>query len=194
MNKQELIEEIKKDRELIKRYAENENYSAFYNGMETAYSAAIGLAKRLDESKKVVVPPMIDKFIRENEDPIYEICAWADHYGSDGRTCEDSELSAVINWYGKNSNEFYRAVINGYEVKQEPTIHELKILPEYFEAVVSGDKRFEIRKNDRKYEVGDILELNEYEDGKYTGNFHVAEITYITDYAQQDGYVVLGIK
>ena len=32
------------------------------------------------------------------------------------------------------------------------------------------------------------------EDGKYTGNFHVAEITYITDYARQDGYVVLGIK
>lgn len=66
------------------------------------------------------MPPIIDKFIRENEDPIYEICSWADHYGSDGRTCEDSELSAVINWYGKNSNDFYQAVINGYEVKEEP--------------------------------------------------------------------------
>lgn len=30
--------------------------------------------------------------------------------------------------------------------------------------------------------------------GQYTGDVHVAEITYITDYAQQDGYVVLGIK
>lgn len=44
------------------------------------------------------------------------------------------------------------AIDNGYEVEKEPTIHELKILPEYFEAVVSGDKRFEIRKNDRNYE------------------------------------------
>lgn len=70
----------------------------------------------------------------------------------------------------------------------------LKILPEYFEAVVSGDKRFEIRKNDRNYQNGDILRLNEYQDGQYTGDVHVAEITYITDYAQQDGYVVLGIK
>ncbi|EIT2383368.1 DUF3850 domain-containing protein [Enterococcus faecalis] len=155
---------------------------------------AYAYADQLDEPKKVVVPPMIAKFIRESDDPIYEICTWADYYDSDGRTCEDSELSAVINWYGKNSNEFYQAVINGYEVKEEPTIHELKILPEYFEAVVSGNKRFEIRKNDRNSKKGDILRLNEYQDGQYTGDVHVAEITYITDYAQQDGYVVLGIK
>ncbi|MBX8942005.1 DUF3850 domain-containing protein [Enterococcus faecalis] len=76
----------------------------------------------------------------------------------------------------------------------ERKIHELKILPEYFTAVASGIKRFEIRKNDRGYNVGDILRLNEYENGKYTGNVHVVEITYITDYAQQDNFVVLGIK
>ncbi|HAP4176890.1 TPA: DUF3850 domain-containing protein [Enterococcus faecalis] len=70
----------------------------------------------------------------------------------------------------------------------------MKILPEYFTAVASGIKRFEIRKNDRGYNVGDILRLNEYENGKYTGNVHVVEITYITDYAQQDNFVVLGIK
>lgn len=76
----------------------------------------------------------------------------------------------------------------------ERKTHELKILPEYFTAVTSGIKRFEIRKNDRGYNVGDILRLNEYENGKYTGNVHVVEITYITDYAQQDNFVVLGIK
>lgn len=70
----------------------------------------------------------------------------------------------------------------------------MKILPEFFSAVVSGDKCFEIRKNYRNYKKGDILRLNEYQNGKYTGNFHVTEITYITDYAQRDGYVVLGIK
>ncbi|WP_270275165.1 ASCH/PUA domain-containing protein, partial [Enterococcus faecalis] len=87
-----------------------------------------------------------------------------------------------------------RMKLFGYEVEKEPTIHELKILPEYFEAVVSGNKRFEIRKNDRNYKKGDILRLNEYQEGQYTGDVHVSEITYITDYAQQDGYVVLGIK
>lgn len=96
------------------------------------------------------------------------------------------KLSDVI--FERDRDEFW------YENEDNDRIHHLKILPEYFEAVVSGDKCFEIRKNDRRYEVGDILRRNEYEDGKYTGNFHVAEITYITDYAQQDGYVVLGIK
>ncbi len=39
-------------------------------------------------------------------------------------------------------------------------IHQLKIWPEYFEAVQRGSKRFEIRKNDRDYQVGDILILS----------------------------------
>lgn len=81
--------------------------------------------------------------------------------------------------------------------------HELKILPEYFEAVTSGRKRFEIRKNDRNFKVGDVLDLKEVNylhDTSisdlllYTGDSYKAEITYITDYAQKDGYVVLGIK
>ncbi|MEG0259568.1 MAG: DUF3850 domain-containing protein [Lysinibacillus sp.] len=35
--------------------------------------------------------------------------------------------------------------------------HDLKILPEYLEAVVSGKKTFEIRKNDRDFQVGDRI-------------------------------------
>lgn len=73
-------------------------------------------------------------------------------------------------------------------------IHELNILPEYYSAVVLGKKRFEIRKKDRVYKIGDIIRLREYEDGKYTGNVYVVEITYITDYEQKDNFVVLGIK
>ena len=37
------------------------------------------------------------------------------------------------------------------------TQHELKILPEYFVAVRDGIKKFEVRKDDRPFEVGDIL-------------------------------------
>lgn len=73
-------------------------------------------------------------------------------------------------------------------------IHELKILPEYFEAVISGRKQFEIRKNDRDFKVGDQLILREWSKNEYTGDSYKAEITYITDYAQRDGYVVLGIR
>ena len=44
-------------------------------------------------------------------------------------------------WFKTNGDLLIDALANGYEVEKEPTIHELKILPEYFEAVVSGDKR-----------------------------------------------------
>ena len=35
--------------------------------------------------------------------------------------------------------------------------HELKIFPRWFDDVKSGKKRFELRKADRDYEVGDSL-------------------------------------
>ncbi|WP_239256665.1 ASCH/PUA domain-containing protein [Listeria ilorinensis] len=72
--------------------------------------------------------------------------------------------------------------------------HELKILPWFFEPVRAGDKPFEIRKNDRDFKIGDSLLLCEWTALKYTGEFLVARITFITNYAQQDDYVVMGIE
>lgn len=40
-----------------------------------------------------------------------------------------------------------------YEIKE----HRVKIFPSYFEAQVNNSKNFEIRKNDRNYQVGDLL-------------------------------------
>jgi len=39
--------------------------------------------------------------------------------------------------------------------------HNLKILPPYFVAVADGSKPFEVRRNDRDYQVSDILILQE---------------------------------
>lgn len=77
-------------------------------------------------------------------------------------------------------------------------IHELKILPEFFEDVISGRKSFEVRKFDRPYHVGDLLALNEY-DGKnrcYTGRSCLVYIDYmLTDGKYcKPGMVIMAIK
>lgn len=72
--------------------------------------------------------------------------------------------------------------------------HVLKIYSKYFDAVVKGTKTFEIRENDRNFQVGDILVLLEInEKKKETGNSIVKEVTYITNFMQRENYVVLGI-
>lgn len=74
--------------------------------------------------------------------------------------------------------------------------HELKIYQEYFEAVKDGRKKFEIRKNDRDYKVGDILVLLEYDKyyEAFTGEKITVEISYMPDFPLKDDYVVLGIE
>ena len=71
--------------------------------------------------------------------------------------------------------------------------HVLKIEPEYFNAVISGNKTFEIRKNDRDFCVGDTLVFKEWDGFKFTGRTTIRTISYITDYMQRYGYVVMGI-
>ena len=58
-------------------------------------------------------------------------------------------------------------------------IHSLKIKSEYFEKVISGEKTFEVRKNDRDFRVGDLLALNEYKDLEHTGRSCLAVVDYI---------------
>ena len=74
-------------------------------------------------------------------------------------------------------------------------IHELKIQIEYFVAVDTKIKNFEIRKNDRDFKVDDKIILREIDSyGRYTGRSAWRKITYITDYAQQENYVVMAIR
>jgi hypothetical protein len=62
-------------------------------------------------------------------------------------------------------------------------MHELKIWPEFFEPVLRGDKTAELRYNDRRYEVGDILILQEWEPRtrEYTGR----EVKRLVSHVQQ---------
>jgi hypothetical protein len=79
-------------------------------------------------------------------------------------------------------------------------IHHLKTWPEYFKAVKSGRKPFELRKNDRNYQVGDVLMLHEYdpETDIQSGDFLRVEVTYAFEddgtFGLMDGYCIMGIK
>ncbi len=53
--------------------------------------------------------------------------------------------------------------------------HELKIWPQYYEAVKNGSKTFEVRENDRAYQKGDTVRLRNY-DPKH--NFFLNEELY----------------
>lgn len=76
--------------------------------------------------------------------------------------------------------------------------HELKILPEYFDAVVKRTKTFEIRKNDRDFKVGDTLLLKEWDGKAYTGRTVSRYVCYVYygdgTYGLPEGYCVMGLK
>lgn len=76
--------------------------------------------------------------------------------------------------------------------------HELKCHPGPFRAVRNRIKTFEIRKNDRNFQMGDTLILREYDPrkGVYTGEGVMRAITYILEggqYGLQEGYIAMAL-
>lgn len=88
--------------------------------------------------------------------------------------------------------------------------HELKTLPQYWDAVQRGEKTFEVRRDDRGFQKGDTLRLLRMKKMYYGTMYEVAvdsqgkplhvlefEITYILTGGQfgiEPGYVVMGLK
>lgn len=92
-------------------------------------------------------------------------------------------------------------------------LHELKIKYEYLKEVQSGRKTFELRKNDRDYQVGDLIKFNCIDgdrlikvpagytmsnDCPFIEEDTLYRITYIlkdvTEYGLDSDYCILGIK
>lgn len=93
--------------------------------------------------------------------------------------------------------------------------HELKVWPEFFDALLDGTKPFDVREvRDRDFAIGDVLELREWDPGRcrdagsivdgvdmrYTGRTLRSRVTYVLDLADvcgravAPGYVVLGLE
>ena len=79
-------------------------------------------------------------------------------------------------------------------------IHSIKCVNPFFEDVLAGKKTFEVRKNDRRYKVGDLLLLHEYNPEReiYMKRRCLVEVTYMIKgsslYGIRIGYAILGIR
>lgn len=74
-------------------------------------------------------------------------------------------------------------------------IHELKLQQPFFDDVYYNRKKFEVRKNDRNYKVGDRLKLIEFP--SKNPRYVLKDIEYILEggqYGIEKDYVVLGLK
>ena len=77
--------------------------------------------------------------------------------------------------------------------------HELKSWPDQFQAMWTGRKRAEFRRDDRGYAVGDLLEprRRDPDAGRYTGFRLTARVTHLAQGAgvrDPAGFVVLSVE
>lgn len=78
--------------------------------------------------------------------------------------------------------------------------HTIKLSHEFQEAVLSGDKTFEVRRNDRGYQKGDLVQFRVVDNaGIEMLRAPLSEVTFVITYVlsgwhiEQD-YVVFGIR
>lgn len=74
----------------------------------------------------------------------------------------------------------------------------LKTWPEFYRLIISGEKNFVVRKNDRDFRKGDILILEEWDPaiGQHTGFSIEREIIYILSGGQfgiAEGFCVMSL-
>lgn len=78
-------------------------------------------------------------------------------------------------------------------------VHNLKTWPEYYAAVRGGSKRFELRLNDRDFQVGDKVALSEYDPKteSYTNDHMHLRITYVytgSEFGLKEGWCIFSFE
>lgn len=81
--------------------------------------------------------------------------------------------------------------------REAAKVHEVKVWTEFWCAIESERKPFEVRFNDRNYQVGDTMHLLDFDNATetYTGREAWRVITFVLrGWGLQDGYVALGLR
>jgi len=79
-------------------------------------------------------------------------------------------------------------------------LHELKTWPKYYQPLEDNKKCFEWRRDDRDFQVGDLLLLKEwtFKTGSYTGREQLVIVDFImgkkNEFGIHDEYVIMSIR
>lgn len=78
-------------------------------------------------------------------------------------------------------------------------VHDIKLQSQFCDAVYRGKKTFEVRKNDRDYQVGDVIRFIPIDNNGRQLPHPIRNASYIityllNDYGLRKGYVALAIK
>lgn len=94
----------------------------------------------------------------------------------------------------------YEINVKGVDFKMvEHARHKLRIKEEFANAIITGEKNFEIRKNDRGFQRGDLIEFVVVDDKGVAYHHEIDEYLYkinyvMNGYGLKNGYVVFGIE
>lgn len=122
-------------------------------------------------------------------------CTKCDQYKNRGEAykTEEQRYSEEQDRIDKETAKKLREREDEERMKNLPKVHHIKLGASFFGEVERGEKTFELRKNDRDYKEGDILEMMEFKDGKNTGRMVRVLVTYIlTEFAGlEEGYCIM---
>lgn len=140
---------------------------------------------KVEEPEKTVISPA--KKTEEKEETVPEIIE------------SETEIEESIPKIMENVVEIEEDVpeISENVIETEVKVtHQIKLGAEFFDDAAAGRKSFELRKNDRNYKEGDMLEMEEIKDGKKTGRKCSKRIVYMMENFEglENGYCILGCE
>lgn len=140
---------------------------------------------KVEEPEKTVISPA--KKTEEKEETVPEII--------ESETEIEESVPKIMENVVEIEEDVPKISENVIETEVKVT-HQIKLGAEFFDDAAAGRKSFELRKNDRNYKEGDMLEMEEIKDGKKTGRKCSKRIVYMMENFEglEDGYCILGCE